>query len=510
MIEETNHKSFMFLFLIVIVVYSYFSFSGWNGSLLEQHAFRQTQTAISVNYMLKGGDLLKYETPVLGPPWSIPMEFPTYQYLVYVFVKLTGYKLDQAGRFVSMIMFCSALYPFYILSKQLFVSRQSALIAFVILCISPQYIYWSRTFMIESTALATSVWYTYFIKRCCDDDYCFDSKYLTIIGMLILGVIASITKVTTFFVYYVVCIVLLICNVINNDISDFKNQYKRYIAVIILGFIVPLASIIIWTRYSDEIKSLNAFGEKLTSSYLRIQNFGTLDEKMSVTRWAKALNRSITDIIGDVKLMFLLPVFMLFCRKRTVITALILLILFFVPITVFTHLYFAHNYYFYANGILLILAIAIVIGDVILSGKIGYVASVIVLGLISVSCISHYVKAYLPVQGTTFRYQAMKADIDTHTRPNDVLVFFGCDWSSEMPYYLDRRALMFSTALSTPARYVQSLYNMQSYSVGAIIVCDGKVLDVREVLGQFGFSNEIKKVSYESCDAYYDKKREAQ
>ena len=36
---------------------------------------------------------LAYETPVLGKPWSIPMEFPLYQWTVVVVSDLTGIAL---------------------------------------------------------------------------------------------------------------------------------------------------------------------------------------------------------------------------------------------------------------------------------------------------------------------------------------------------------------------------------------------------------------------------------
>src|SRR6266851_10032050 len=43
----------------------------WNTPLLGMHAWRQSQTAITSYWMLRGSPWLAYETPVLGPPWSI-------------------------------------------------------------------------------------------------------------------------------------------------------------------------------------------------------------------------------------------------------------------------------------------------------------------------------------------------------------------------------------------------------------------------------------------------------
>jgi hypothetical protein len=40
---------------------------------------------------------LAYETPVWGYPWSIPMEFPIYQWIVALF-GLIGIPIETAGR----------------------------------------------------------------------------------------------------------------------------------------------------------------------------------------------------------------------------------------------------------------------------------------------------------------------------------------------------------------------------------------------------------------------------
>jgi hypothetical protein len=55
---------------------------GWNHSILGLHGFRQTQTAMAVEYLLAGSSWLRYETPFLGVPWSIPFEFPLFQWIV--------------------------------------------------------------------------------------------------------------------------------------------------------------------------------------------------------------------------------------------------------------------------------------------------------------------------------------------------------------------------------------------------------------------------------------------
>jgi hypothetical protein len=43
--------------------------------LLDPFSFRQTQTALTTYWLVRGGPIFAYETPMGGYPWSIPFEF---------------------------------------------------------------------------------------------------------------------------------------------------------------------------------------------------------------------------------------------------------------------------------------------------------------------------------------------------------------------------------------------------------------------------------------------------
>ena len=74
---------------------------GWAGSLSDRHGFRQTQTALTSYTLLNGGPFFRYETPVLGAPWSIPFELPLYQWLAAKMAQITGMGLNAAGQLVN-------------------------------------------------------------------------------------------------------------------------------------------------------------------------------------------------------------------------------------------------------------------------------------------------------------------------------------------------------------------------------------------------------------------------
>src|SRR5713226_9192327 len=127
-----------------------------NKPLLDLYYFRQTQTALSAYWILHGGPWLAYETPVLGYPWAIPFEFPVYQLLV-AGVAWAGLSLDVAGRLVGFGFFLAMLWPLRMLYNAIGLGRSTYLATSILYLTSPLYLYWSRTFLMESCALFFSL-----------------------------------------------------------------------------------------------------------------------------------------------------------------------------------------------------------------------------------------------------------------------------------------------------------------------------------------------------------------
>jgi len=180
--EDTimQNKFIVFCLFIVICLNIYFSSVGFFNPLLEHYAFRQTQTAISAYYYLKEGFTLNYITPVLGAPWSIPFEFPTYQFIVAGFSYLTTIPLEAAGRLISIIFFYLALGYIYKILSLYFFDKILRLIPIIFLLVCPQYIFWSRTFMIESTALFFVVGHFYYLLKL-KQEICFRAMVLCLL-----------------------------------------------------------------------------------------------------------------------------------------------------------------------------------------------------------------------------------------------------------------------------------------------------------------------------------------
>ena len=93
--------------------------------------------------------------PVLGYPWSAPLEFPLYQFIVAKIVQLTGYKLDVVGRSTSLFFYYFCLLPIVLIVRKY--GQLAILISIALYLTSPIELMYSRSFLIENFALFFSL-----------------------------------------------------------------------------------------------------------------------------------------------------------------------------------------------------------------------------------------------------------------------------------------------------------------------------------------------------------------
>jgi hypothetical protein len=142
-----------------MVAAGFWASRGWESPGLSGHEFRQTQTALTIQTMQVDGFRLDYATPILGKPWSIPMESPLYQFLVVKWIDFTGQDIAQGARTVSLLCFLVGLVACYRLLRMARFSMGGSCLALVLVVFSPVYLFFSRTVMIESLAWASSAWF---------------------------------------------------------------------------------------------------------------------------------------------------------------------------------------------------------------------------------------------------------------------------------------------------------------------------------------------------------------
>src|SRR5579885_2385972 len=184
----------LLLFLIVLVHSAFAIATGWNHTILDQYGFRQAQTAITVDYLLRGGPWIAYETPVLGPPWAIPFEFPVYQWITAGLVKLFHVPIDQTGRAVTALFFYLSLFPVFFLLREIGQSREQVWPFLILMLVSPLYLFWSRAVLIESCSVFFGLLYLWVSAV-----YLRGHRNSHLVLLSMIGCLAAMIKLPTFF-----------------------------------------------------------------------------------------------------------------------------------------------------------------------------------------------------------------------------------------------------------------------------------------------------------------------
>src|SRR5258708_7810222 len=131
----------------------------WRLPLLGMHSMRQTHTAITVYWLMRGSPWFAYETPVLGAPWSLPLEFPFYQLLVARLAEWTGLPLDSTGRLVSYLFLVLTIIPVRMLARAWKLDNSYVRVFAILLLTSPIYLFWGTAFLIETFVVFFCFWF---------------------------------------------------------------------------------------------------------------------------------------------------------------------------------------------------------------------------------------------------------------------------------------------------------------------------------------------------------------
>ena len=449
----------------------------WHNSISDIHGFRQSQTAITSYYLARGGPFLRYETPIFGYPWSIPFEFPLYQWIVAYTSTLLHLQLNPSGRLISEIFFGLSLITMWAILSELRVRPVYRLIFVALTLVSPEYVFWSRTFMIESTALFFCLAYLYFIIR-----YVRTRKRVDVCIGGLCGVLGALVKLTTFPAFALVgCLVYFF---------GLRHEYKRFkegagLRKILLSQIIPALFFAcfpvlitwLWVRYTDQVRALNIVAGPLSSAALWTWNFGTFNQRFLGSTWMTLLDQTIPDVLGSPIGLLLSSILALFLARHRLAPFLISIVGFLSAFLIFTNLHLVHNYYAYSNGIFLIAAVSWVIVGLLERTRVRkFLGIVLFLICIFYSVYGYYGRLYNIQNNKVNPFNNVAFEIKSVTPPEDVVLIFSKDWSSEVPYYSERRALTWPRwmprNIEDPAMQ-EAINRLRNYRIGAVAFCDG-------------------------------------
>lgn len=442
------------VFLATLALATWWLTRSWHASLLDHYEFRQLQTALSIWWLQATGLRLDYLTPLFGPPWSIPFEFPLYQWLVALLVQGTGLGLEPAGRLVSLGFFASTLPALYGLAGLAGLAPSRRLLVLAVVLLTPVYLFYPRTVMIETTALSFAVWFLYALQRT------LESRSTAWCGAAVLfAVLAALVKITTLVVYCVPA-GLLAAAALWRATDQGKTLRApaalRLALLAALPVLLALGAALWWIARGDAIKQSNPFTQYLTSQALRGWNYGDWSLRLDPTFWSQLWTNLTQNVLGEGALA-LAAVAATFATPRARRAALICLAGFFCGPLLFANLYHVHDYYYIANALLASGAAGVLLASAWDHPRLpagSRWALTLLLLVLQYRSFTHSYRPYYTQQAPVPELAAMLRET---TSPDDVLLIAGADWNPLLPYYAQRRAIMLTDGNNLQTKTLDSL-----------------------------------------------------
>jgi hypothetical protein len=268
--------------------------------------WRPIQTEMTAYWFVREGiNLVNYQTPLYGPPWQVPFEFPLFQ-ATAAFVFKTGIgSLDFASRLTALLYFYLSAFLLYLVCKKIFSDSQTIFIIFSLYILLPYNIYYSTEPLIDYLALALALAYLYFILSWLSIRSFWTALLATICGSL--GILVKPTTTPIVIIPIIAFVLKDILAIYGNDFNrpfDLRHLLEKvwmqriYWLTLMVMAVVPLLMGSMWTRHTDLVKENSLLTEWLTSKALQNWNFGT---------WALRTDPNIWINYISVARRFLLP-----------------------------------------------------------------------------------------------------------------------------------------------------------------------------------------------------------
>jgi len=409
----------------------------WDAPILDRYEFRQLQTALGTWWLAREGWQLNYLLPLFGPPWSVPMEFPTYQVLVATVHGLSDLPLEQAGRLTAILMWLACLPAVYDLLAVARLAPSRRLIVLMLVVSSPVYLFYARTFMIETTALCAAVWFLALYRR-----VLICPHPLWIVATTILAALAALTKVTTFAVFVAPAALLALAAWRQHRKTQGRGIPLRLIFAAIVPILVAVGLAWWWVRHGDAVKDSNPFTGFLTARELRDWNFGPWSLRGDSSFWWRVQETLTGHILSEGALLLAVAAGC-FAGRQARLIALAAAAGFAAGPLVFANLYHMHDYYYAANAILLVGGAGVLLAAAWDDPRLPRGANWLLLGLMLATQAQAYYRGYHSHHRHPPAAPPALAETVRTTVPADgVVLIYGADWNPLLPYYFQRRALM--------------------------------------------------------------------
>ncbi len=431
-------KPLVWLFAFLLGLTLWLTTRGWQNSILDRHEFRQLQTATSAYWIKAAGYKLDYELPLFGPPWSIPMEFPVYQWLVATASNTLGTSLEGTARALSLFFFLAGLPAVYGLAGFFGLTASRRLLVVSAVLASPTYLFYARTFMIETTALGLATWFLYALGRAVRD-----GTFRWGAAAVVCAVLAALAKTTTFIIFLLPGAVMFLWLWLPRWRPRTAAGVQRW-RTAALGAAPVLVALLIalwWVKHADRVKDSNPFAGFLTSRELVKWNWGTLEQRLSGEFWSAVWSNISNFVLGEMPLAVLLLGAALAAAPLRRVAAWCAGF-FLGGLLLFSNLFYHHDYYYCANALLLLFGAGVLLAGVWDNLRLPLAARGLVLLLFFGGQLLLYHRGYAghmrhPPPPPPGLAAVIRAGVPTE----GVILVYGWDWSSQLPYYAQRRAI---------------------------------------------------------------------
>jgi hypothetical protein len=416
--------------------------------LVEQHNFRQTQTAMTaVDFQQHGIDLLHPRVAVFGPRSEVPFEFPLFQALATVPMNL-GLNPDAALRVTAFACFVLTALLLYGLVRRVG-GRLVALFTLVAFLFTPFGLQWSRAALVEFLATAGAVGFTW-----AGIEWRERRHWGFVVLAVVAGSLAMAVKITT----AVFWILPLLLYTAMREAPGFRAWGRtRLDPGLIVAVVGPLLVGFAWTRHADAIKAADPATRWLTSANLQDWNFGTLTQRTVSQNWMNIVDHAESLITGRSLLFVVLALALWWGRRQQFWLGMVLVVVG-APL-VFFNLYVQHDYYLAAVFPALAALIGLVAAQLwrLVSTKLGnprwgaVLAGALLLVWLAWSiwpAASYLDRMYHPVADP---YVEAANEVTALTPSGAPIIVLGEAWNPTMPYYAGRSAFMLTEQIEEPA-----------------------------------------------------------
>jgi 4-amino-4-deoxy-L-arabinose transferase-like glycosyltransferase len=395
-------------------------------SLVENHAYRQTQTAYTaVLFAEHGVDFMRPPLPVLGVPGVVPQEFPLFQAVGALLIG-AGAPPDLAMRITGLACFLVSAVLLFLLARHL-LNETGALIALAAFLFNPHAWVYGRTSLIEYLATAGGIGFLLFALRWLDG-----RRRRDWVVALVGAAVALTVKITTGPLY------LLPALAWRSSSGEWGFRRPSLWILIGLSFGVGLA----WNGYADAIRAANPGTEFLAAKNQSDWFFGTIEQRLDIGSWRVPL-LSVLALSGSGLVVWAIFATRFANRHAQRPFLLSLLIAIALPPLILFNLYAVHEYYFVALAPLIALAIAMGAQELLTNLRSKINRRVLVgLGGAWLATLVGMSSSWSLIYGTPreeARVLQAAAYIREHSSPTDWVVVDGFGWNSTFLYYARRQ-----------------------------------------------------------------------